>query len=935
VIAECGGLWALPIKKETVEAIRKAAEGKSNKTNMNRGTINDANDTCIVFRYSVTYTMEILITVTDLFDTQESSDDEEGESITTWEWEDGTFREDKPPSDSHVDEEFDSTLGYPGEGPPEAFIARVKEVFPEECDDVKTCPHQRCTITGHMHRNVAYKGKEKRQAEERKNRKKGKNSKGWKLCEMRVIAKNCVEEHGHCPGQNYISDIHQEYLNQGQEGYEAPLAPVDLGQFQFIPDVPADEDDIDQVQEAWDLPLDRMPPISDSEDSDIPDLEDDSGDDEPEPHRENKHQKKKKKKMRKGGKKKSKKTVKPVDVPQQPIPALPLPDVKHQVSTPGANYEIPDFDGVASPGPVPQKSKDNNKPQDSQSAVRDSWAKKYPKHETEELKAVVSQSKHDGMDVLRQFMKDVNISFTLIQGLYEYNQSHADVDEKTGKLARRITSDCDFVKMWKSTNHIVTWQEKADLLSNDLYKLEAMAKPIPLVPTSVPEWDEILPDFDEEGSDVEDDKDEKGEPDLVLPGLDSPPPAAQPGAIPQPAAPLTPQELNSITLTKLCALCLTHLPETSFSKQQWEQEKRQCHQCTQPPSVEHKGEGKEHKQPSAATIADQKRQIVEAMYPKIKTFCPTKHSKVAGMIYELPMKELLKLDSHQAVEAKCKEALQVLQQPPAEQWGDTSEEEDEEEEKEDEDETKRAEVAAFMADMLTVRTRTIYFSRLPSTLLGRVGAKFNTALKSAVHIKELIKRRADTGEDAALIANRGVVYGLEECVVSTVQDPSEVSRLLREYSAGRTGLSLTLSNSLDTNNINIIDELGLNRKISTAVYSEVAAKIIADRKVNLANNISNSGKVTTQLKTRIKYAIGLLVDPAGDPIESRLIEFDKYIYDCTICYIINTLLFADYFVNLTNPAARTPFVKTVFQDLAATLMPLSIVASTALKGSLL
>jgi hypothetical protein len=237
--------------------------------------------------------------------------------------------------------------------------------------------------------------------------------------------------------------------------------------------------------------------------------------------------------------------------------------------------------------------------------------------------------------------------------------------------------------------------------------------------------------------------------------------------------------------------------------------------------------------------------------------------------------------------------------------------------------------------MLTVRNKTIYFSRLPSTLFGRVGAKLNNAIKSAVHISELIKRKADTGEEASLIANRGVVYGVEECIVATVQDASEVSRLLRQYSGGRTGMALTLSNSLDTNNINIIDELGLNRKITTAIYSEVAAKIIADRKVNLANNISNTGKVTTQLKSRVKYAIGLLVDPAGDSIESRLIEYDKYIYDCTICYIINTLLFADYFINLTNPAARTPIIKTVFQELAATLMPLSIVASTALKGSLL
>jgi hypothetical protein len=751
------------------------------------------------------------------------------------------------------------------------------------------------------------------------------------LCEERVIAKNCLGEHGHCPGQNCISEIHQEYLDQGQEGYEPPPAPVDLGQFQFIPDIPVDEDDPEQVQEAWDLPVDRMPPLSDNEEDDFPDLEDDSDKDEPEPHKEGKHQKKKKKKAKK---KKRKKVV-------QPSPH----DVKQPNSAPGVNYGISDFDGVAAPGPVPTKSESKL---NTQSVVRDSWAKKYPQQETEELKGMVQQSKTDGSDCLRQFMKDLDMNLSLVQGLYEFNKSHTDADAKTGTLKRRINNECEFVRLWKAMGRPLTIKEKTDLLANDLHKMQAiLAPPVPDEPTPIPSWEEILPDLDDVASVEEEEPEGKGEPDgeeIILPGRESPPP-------PQPGAPTVhlqhrPPLANPSPVLKLCARCLIHAPELSFSAQQWKKEKSMCHQCVQETSpaeqkeipsapTEYKGEQKEHKQPSTAPIADQKRQLVEAMYHTITQYCPNDHSKVAGMIYELSLKELKKLDSQDALEAKCKEALKVLKTPPAEQWGDSSEEEDEEDEKEDAEEQKRAEVAAFMADMLTVRNKTIYFSRLPSTLFGRVGAKLNNAIKSAVHISELIKRKADTGEEASLIANRGVVYGVEECIVATVQDASEVSRLLRQYSGGRTGMALTLSNSLDTNNINIIDELGLNRKITTAIYSEVAAKIIADRKVNLANNISNTGKVTTQLKSRVKYAIGLLVDPAGDSIESRLIEYDKYIYDCTICYIINTLLFADYFINLTNPAARTPIIKTVFQELAATLMPLSIVASTALKGSLL
>lgn len=882
--------------------------------------------------------MEILITVTDLFETNESSDDEEGETTVMWEWEDGTYHLEKPTSEPNLEEEFDSTLGYPGEGPAEAFCLRLKEFFPEESDDVKCCANQRCTITGHMHRNVALKGKDKRKAEERKNRKKGKNSKGWKLCEERVIAKNCLGEHGHCPGQNCISEIHQEYLAQGQEGYEPPPAPVDLGQFQFIPDLPADEFDIDQVEEAWNVPLDRMPPI---EDEDVPDLEDDSDNDEPEPHKEGKHQKKKKKKVKK---KKRKKVVQPVMVYQAPTPLPSSPEVKQPNSTPGVNYGISDSDGVAAPGPVPTKSESKLS---NQSVVRDSWAQKYPKHETEELKGMVQQSKTDGSDCLRQFLKDLDMNLTLVQGLYEFNKSHTDADAKTGTLKRRINNECEFVRLWKAMGRPLTIKEKTDLLANDLHKMQAiLAPPVPDKPTPMPEWEEILPELDGEVSEEVEEPEGKGEPDgeeIILPGCESPPP--EPGD-PSEYLQVRPPLANPTPVLKLCARCLLHASELSFSAQQWKKEKSLCHQCVQEttpveqkeiPSapIEHKSDQKEHKQPSKATIADQKRQLVEAMYPTITQYCPNDHSKVAGMIYELSMKELKKLDSHDALAAKCKEALEVLNAPPSEQWGDTSEEEDEEDEKDDAEELKRAEVAAYMADMLTVRNRTIYFSRLPSTLLGRVGAKFNNAIKSAVHISELIKRKADTGEEASLIANRGVVYGVEECIVSTVQDPSEVSRLLRQYSGGRTGMALTLSNSLDTNNINIIDELGLNRKITTAIYTEVAAKIIADRKVNLANNISNTGKVTTQLKSRVKYAIGLLVDPAGATIESRLIEYDKYIYDCTVCYIINTLLFADYFINLTNPAARTPIIKTVFQELAATLMPLSIVASTALKGSLL
>jgi hypothetical protein len=207
VIAECGGLWALPTKKETVEAIRKAAEGKSNKTNMNRGTINDANDTCIVFRCSVDYTMEISITVTNLEDLNEYSDEEEGEFNLTWEQPDGTFAAQKPEQHDSV-MEFDSTLGYPGEGPEIFSMRRIVDTFPAQIDwdKKRICCLEECKVVGHYHQ---IKPSKKKPADEKKKPLTGaalRTKRKGKLCTKHAIGTECERDHCHCKAQLEVGD---------------------------------------------------------------------------------------------------------------------------------------------------------------------------------------------------------------------------------------------------------------------------------------------------------------------------------------------------------------------------------------------------------------------------------------------------------------------------------------------------------------------------------------------------------------------------------------------------------------------------------------------------------------------------------------------------------------------------------------------------------
>ncbi len=99
---------------------------------------------------------------------------------------------------NHTNKKFDSTLGYPGEGPPyESFLDMVVDVMDkhEKCPE---CPESRCNLIGHAHPNKAAKGKERRLIEKKSDRKKGKNAGKMYPCLEFVCASDCPKQvHGH------------------------------------------------------------------------------------------------------------------------------------------------------------------------------------------------------------------------------------------------------------------------------------------------------------------------------------------------------------------------------------------------------------------------------------------------------------------------------------------------------------------------------------------------------------------------------------------------------------------------------------------------------------------------------------------------------------------------------------------------------------------
>jgi len=128
---------------------------------------------------------------------------------------------------------FDSTLGYPGEGPdpssrnikgtPKDHRRRSsgrkgsKTVTKEgefTCN-IADCDHERCTIYGHFHRTPQKQGAERRLAE---GKPKPRVTRRWNLCKLTEFAADCQnrDPHGHCgclPNIHYADLIDRSILD--------------------------------------------------------------------------------------------------------------------------------------------------------------------------------------------------------------------------------------------------------------------------------------------------------------------------------------------------------------------------------------------------------------------------------------------------------------------------------------------------------------------------------------------------------------------------------------------------------------------------------------------------------------------------------------------------------------------------------------------------
>jgi hypothetical protein len=126
--------------------------------------------------------------------------------------------------------------------------------------------------------------------------------------------------------------------------------------------------------------------------------------------------------------------------------------------------------------------------------------------------------------------------------------------------------------------------------------------------------------------------------------------------------------------------------------------------------------------------------------------------------------------------------------------------------------------------------------------------------------------------------------------------------------------------------------LGLESHVDCEIYIGVFNKIIREQKVDIANHLQISGKASTSMKTRLKYAIHQLQDSAGQFYFTDLVAYDDMTYTYTICALINYFIARDYIINQTDPAYDSSVLTSVFEELAATLTPLSTVASTVSKA---
>lgn len=124
---------------------------------------------------------------------------------------------------------FDSTLGYPGEGPGQP-LRKKKGPLPrnrERCDGlhvlpqpneqeftckIAECDHAYCSIYGHFHRKPRKQGAERRIAERKP---KSKVTARWTLCRITESAADCPnrDPHGHCgcpPDVHFLELIEKE-----------------------------------------------------------------------------------------------------------------------------------------------------------------------------------------------------------------------------------------------------------------------------------------------------------------------------------------------------------------------------------------------------------------------------------------------------------------------------------------------------------------------------------------------------------------------------------------------------------------------------------------------------------------------------------------------------------------------------------------------------
>jgi hypothetical protein len=107
----------------------------------------------------------------------------------------------------NIQKKFDSTLGYPGEGPryEDEILDLVIDLAPWQYEGGE-CAEERCTHLGHGHKKDPLVGKAKRQEEKKAGRKKGKNSGISIPCLDSLCARDCQKtEHSH----NSVLDCHQ------------------------------------------------------------------------------------------------------------------------------------------------------------------------------------------------------------------------------------------------------------------------------------------------------------------------------------------------------------------------------------------------------------------------------------------------------------------------------------------------------------------------------------------------------------------------------------------------------------------------------------------------------------------------------------------------------------------------------------------------------